>query len=375
MPRVMPALPAHQTPSTWAPHLHLTAKSPLPDSDYTPNLKERSKKTHTSAPMSCCAAAACAPNYHDEDKPNWLVDLDVEGSDEVAQPVTQEHYETKDEIEMVLGHSHDKEMEDYPSQASMKPQLMQRNQYVVCCASIRSSLLAHIKFYKLQVLPNASSEAARFNANYKPMTIADHNDPYRIEWLGSAANPITTKEYFISEKDLSVILVIPNYYDRFSVRELVNVLLVQMGFTQVIVDIGTVKTSKWFPTLSMSEDPDHIKCGLSDLWTGSGHDGCTAGHLESHCIGRLLQDGVLGAPDQSPSRDHNAASWRGQGRHKGLESADVTVPLTDHPAHDHDPKRDTIGCKKAANHLFLFDVAKVTKDLPEDTLQDLVINS
>ncbi|KAG8741308.1 actin-like protein arp8 [Ceratobasidium sp. 414] len=203
-------------------------------------------------------------------------------------------------------------------------------------ASIRSSLLARMKFYKLQVLPTASAEAARFNVNYKPTTIADHNDPYRVEWLGSAANPITTEEYFIGEKalsfgdpedagftvkwpmrgsslntrdydsaqaiisdietiwtealqqeleisrpkykvettarsfgalincmqDLSVILVIPDYYDRFYVRELVNVLLVQMGFAQVcvqqeslcaafgaglstacVVDIGAVKTS------------------------------------------------------------------------------------------------------------------------------------
>ncbi|KAG9103247.1 actin-like protein arp8 [Ceratobasidium sp. 370] len=187
--------------------------------------------------------------------------------------------------------------------------------FVERTASIRSSLLARMKFYKLQVLPNASSEAARFNANYKPTTIADHNDPYRVEWLGSAANPITTEEYFIGEKalsfgdpeaagftvkwpmrgnslntrdydsaqaiisdietiwtealrqelkisrpkykDLSVILVIPDYYDRFYVRELVNVLLVQMGFAQeslcaafgaglstaCVVDIGAVKTS------------------------------------------------------------------------------------------------------------------------------------
>ncbi|QRW03261.1 actin [Ceratobasidium sp. AG-Ba] len=178
--------------------------------------------------------------------------------------------------------------------------------FVERTASIRSSLLARMKFYKLQVLPDASSEAARFNANYKPTTIADHNDPYRVEWLGSEANPITTEEYFIGQKaldfgdpeaagftikwpmrgnkpntrqglysatlpssvvigcrqDFSVILVIPDYYDRFYVRELVNVLLVQMGFAQLciqqeslcaafgaglstacVVDIGAAKTS------------------------------------------------------------------------------------------------------------------------------------
>lgn len=57
-----------------------------------------------------------------------------------------------------------------------------------------------MKFYKLQVLPNGSSEAARFNARYKPTTIADHNDPYRVEWLGTPAKPVTTEEYFIGEQ-------------------------------------------------------------------------------------------------------------------------------------------------------------------------------
>jgi hypothetical protein len=57
-----------------------------------------------------------------------------------------------------------------------------------------------MKFYKLQVLPNGSSDAARFNANFKPSTIADHNDPYRVEWLGTAANPIGNEEIFIGEK-------------------------------------------------------------------------------------------------------------------------------------------------------------------------------
>jgi hypothetical protein len=36
-------------------------------------------------------------------------------------------------------------------------------------------------------------------------------------------------------QDLSVILVIPDYFDRFYVRELANVLLVQMGFSQLCV--------------------------------------------------------------------------------------------------------------------------------------------
>ncbi|KAG8756654.1 actin-like protein arp8 [Ceratobasidium sp. 428] len=227
-----------------------------------------------------------------------------------TQPVPQPVFHSG----IIRPESESEKPNDYEISADAEEPFVERT------ASIRSSLLARMKFYKLQVLPNASSEATRFNANYKPTTIADHNDPYRVEWLGSAANPITTEEYFIGEKaltfgdpeaagftvkwpmrgnslntrdydsaqavisdietiwtealrqelkitrqqykDLSVILVIPDYYDRFYVRELVNVLLVQMGFAQVciqqeslcaafgaglstacVVDIGAAKTS------------------------------------------------------------------------------------------------------------------------------------
>ncbi|KAG9080132.1 hypothetical protein FRC06_007047 [Ceratobasidium sp. 370] len=191
--------------------------------------------------MSCCTAAVHAPNYHDEDKPNWLVDSDIEGCDEVAQPITQEHYETKDEIEMVLGHSHDKEMEDYPED---KP---------------------------TSTMPQTAVPGLLFSMKIQTTSNADS----LIRGLALA------------------------------------------------------------------------------------HNGHAMGHPESCCISRLLQDRML---------VHEPA------------------PLANHPAHDHNPKRDSenacvsllniaIGCKKAANHLFLFDIAKVTKDLPEDTLQGFVINS
>lgn len=57
-----------------------------------------------------------------------------------------------------------------------------------------------MKFYKLQVLGTGSSNAAGFNANFKPTAIADHNDPYRVEWLGTPANPIGNEEIFIGNK-------------------------------------------------------------------------------------------------------------------------------------------------------------------------------
>ncbi|KAH7327676.1 hypothetical protein B0J17DRAFT_580896 [Rhizoctonia solani] len=189
-------------------------------------------------------------------------------------------------------------------------------------AGIRSSLLARMKFYKLQTLPNGSSDAARYNASVEPTTIPEHNDGTRADWVGTSLNPIEgNEEFFIGNSvlmlgepaasyftskwpmrgnslntrdydsvqeiisdietiwstvllehldippsrykaSLNVILVIPDHFDRFYVRELVNVLLVQMGFAQLcvqqeslcaafgaglstacVVDIGAVKTS------------------------------------------------------------------------------------------------------------------------------------
>ncbi|CAE6509509.1 unnamed protein product [Rhizoctonia solani] len=189
-------------------------------------------------------------------------------------------------------------------------------------AGIRSSLLARMKFYKLQVLHNGSSDAARYNASVEPTTIPELDDNSRAEWVGIPANPIGNEETFVGNKalilgepaassftlkwpirgnslntrdygsaqeiisdietiwstvllenldiprseykasELNVILVIPDHFDRFYVRELANVLLVQMGFSQLcvqqeslcaafgaglstacVVDIGAVKTS------------------------------------------------------------------------------------------------------------------------------------
>ncbi|KAG9094891.1 hypothetical protein FRC06_010361 [Ceratobasidium sp. 370] len=130
-------------------------QSPLSDSDYASNSKKKSKKARTSAPMSRRAAAARAPNYRDEDKPDWLVDSDAEGSDEVAQPAAQEHYETEDEIEMVLGHSRDEEMKDDPED---KP---------------TSNMRFHIKWKGFSHLHN-TEEAYEFLKRYKGLKRVDN---------------------------------------------------------------------------------------------------------------------------------------------------------------------------------------------------------
>lgn len=54
-------------------------------------------------------AAARTPNYRDEDKPDWLMESEAEGSDAEAGAAAAS-YDTEDEIEMVLGHSRDDEM-------------------------------------------------------------------------------------------------------------------------------------------------------------------------------------------------------------------------------------------------------------------------
>ncbi|KAL5633045.1 hypothetical protein ACGC1H_003515 [Rhizoctonia solani] len=187
-------------------------------------------------------------------------------------------------------------------------------------AAIRSSLLARMKFYKLETNPTGSSDAAQYNASVQPATIPEHDSSSHTNWVGTPSHPIGNEEIFIGTKalmlgepaassftvkwpmrgnslntrdydsvqeilsdietiwsmvlrdelkiprsgfkELNVILVIPDHFDRFYVRELVNVLLVQMEFSQLcvqqeslcaafgaglstacIVDIGAVKTS------------------------------------------------------------------------------------------------------------------------------------
>ncbi|KAG6857474.1 hypothetical protein H0H87_003541 [Tephrocybe sp. NHM501043] len=154
-------------------------------------------------------------------------------------------------------------------------------------AAITVSLRDRMRFYKLRVTPNATSIASSFNAQFKPEIISDYNDPFRVEWtenvsdedvyfgekalsMADAQNagyslrcPIyagnfntrdypsiqvimsdlelilrtTLKEKFQMNhsdyKDYSVILVVPDNYDRVYVRELVNLLVITMGFKQI----------------------------------------------------------------------------------------------------------------------------------------------
>ncbi|KAJ6515082.1 hypothetical protein C8R47DRAFT_1089959 [Mycena vitilis] len=182
-------------------------------------------------------------------------------------------------------------------------------------AEVTISLRDRMRFYKLRVTPNAANVASTFNEQFQPEIIAEHNDPYQLEWIKDGADVLVgdkalrlaspqesgyvvrwpirgsnfnTRDYGSSVqailadvetvlqhtlrdrlgikphdyKDYSVVLVIPDLYDRSYVREFANMLLVTMGFKQLcaqqeslaatygaglssacVVDIGAVKTS------------------------------------------------------------------------------------------------------------------------------------
>ncbi|CAK5283142.1 unnamed protein product [Mycena citricolor] len=177
------------------------------------------------------------------------------------------------------------------------------------------SLRDRMRFYKLRVTPNAANAATTFNEQFQPETISEHNDAFQLEWIqegpdvligekalrladpqasgyivrsplhgssfnvrdyGSSVQSILSDiEILIRQtlqekmgiqprdfKDYSVLLVIPDLYERSYLRELSNLLLVTMGFKQLcaqqeslaatygaglsnacVVDIGAVKTS------------------------------------------------------------------------------------------------------------------------------------
>ncbi|KAG9313025.1 hypothetical protein JVU11DRAFT_6464 [Chiua virens] len=189
--------------------------------------------------------------------------------------------------------------------------------FEVKLASITVSLRERMRFYKLRITPNATNIASTFNEQFKPEIIPEQNDPFWVDWIHQ---PLLGDAYLVGEKALrisdpqalnyivrwpihgqnfntrdypsvhmilddietiitnvleekldikrrdfknfSVMLVIPDFYDRVYVREFVNLLLVSLGFKQIcvqqeslaatygagisnacVVDIGAVQTS------------------------------------------------------------------------------------------------------------------------------------
>ncbi|KAF8519013.1 hypothetical protein BU17DRAFT_76035 [Hysterangium stoloniferum] len=158
---------------------------------------------------------------------------------------------------------------------------------------IASSLRDRMVFYKLQIIPNATEICTSFNEQVQHEIIADHNDPSRIEWIeGNSTNDALrladahTMNYTIrwpfhgsrfnsaayaqvgaqallndvetiwrsvlremvkikpeNYKDFSVVLIVPDLFERSYVRELSNILLVQMGFKQICVQQESISAT------------------------------------------------------------------------------------------------------------------------------------
>lgn len=154
---------------------------------------------------------------------------------------------------------------------------------------IQVSLRDRMRFYKLRVTPDAAIKAATFNEQLKPELIPEQNDPFCVDWI----HDIAAEPYYVGEKalrladpekqgyivrwpiwgsrfntrdypstamiiddieailetslelslninrreykDYSVVLVIPDYYDRPYVRDMIQLLLMRMGFKQLCV--------------------------------------------------------------------------------------------------------------------------------------------
>ncbi|KAF8825768.1 hypothetical protein HHX47_DHR6000233 [Lentinula edodes] len=63
-------------------------------------------------------------------------------------------------------------------------------------AAITTSLRDRMRFYKLRVTPNAANIASTFNGPFRPEIIAEHNDPYRVDWISSS----TDEEVLVGDK-------------------------------------------------------------------------------------------------------------------------------------------------------------------------------
>ncbi|RIB12504.1 hypothetical protein C2G38_2200470 [Gigaspora rosea] len=161
-------------------------------------------------------------------------------------------------------------------------------QFTQVLNEIRKELKDRMKTSKRRPVANAQAQVLSFNKSARPETIADHNDPYKVDWtvvdenvnyyVGEKAlrlhdkenkfklfypiqhGEFNTKDYnsikavvgdletiwtvTITEKleislknfkSYSIILVIPDIYNRLYVSEMITMLLLYMGFRRVFV--------------------------------------------------------------------------------------------------------------------------------------------
>ena len=69
-------------------------------------------------------------------------------------------------------------------------------------AAITISLRDRMRFYKLRVTPNAANIASTFNEQFQPETIAEANDPFRVDWIRSDTEPYLVGEQVSPAPDI-----------------------------------------------------------------------------------------------------------------------------------------------------------------------------
>ena len=75
-------------------------------------------------------------------------------------------------------------------------------QFDMKVAAITISLRDRMRFYKLRVTPNAANIASTFNEQFQPETIAEANDPFRVDWIRSDTEPYLVGEQVSPAPDI-----------------------------------------------------------------------------------------------------------------------------------------------------------------------------
>lgn len=62
---------------------------------------------------------------------------------------------------------------------------------------LTSSLWDRMRFYKMRIATDARLACSAYNSQLQPELIQDYNDPYRIEWIDTAAAHVLVGEKVI----------------------------------------------------------------------------------------------------------------------------------------------------------------------------------
>ena len=74
------------------------------------------------------------------------------------------------------------------------------SQYTKMCADLK----IHMRSNKRRVLPNSKELIVNYNKRAEPETIREHNDPHRIDWTETPANPKDAPAFFTGKDALRI---------------------------------------------------------------------------------------------------------------------------------------------------------------------------